>query len=53
LWLLKSPQGLGCLDATLSRLVKSAKSAGLDIVADRAFVHQVRGDLDGLFGSGS
>lgn len=53
LWLLKSPQGLGCLDATLSRLVKSAKSAGLDIVADRTFVHQVRGDLDGLFGSGS
>ena len=53
LWLLQPPQGFVSLDATLSRLVKSAKDAGLDILANPALVQHVQRDLDGLFPSGS
>jgi hypothetical protein len=52
-WLFKPPQAITSLDATLSWLVKSAKGAGLDIMANRAFVEQVLSDLEGLFRSGT
>jgi len=51
LWLLKPPPEVPSLDAALSRLVTSAKNAGLDIMANRAFVQQVLSDLKGLFRS--
>ena len=51
LWLLKPPPQIASLDDTLGRLIVSAKEAGLDIMATRAFVQQVHRDLDGLFTS--
>jgi hypothetical protein len=53
LWLLRSPEGMASLDATLSCLVTSAKGAGLDVMANTAFVQQVLRDLNGLFASGA
>ncbi|WP_370865769.1 DUF5956 family protein [Nocardioides agariphilus] len=53
LWLLKPPQEFVSLDATLSWLVRSAKEAGLDIVANQPFVLRVQRDLDVLFASGT
>ncbi len=48
-WLLKPPPGFATLDDALRRLRRSAKDAGLPVMADRAFVEQVSRDLDGLF----
>jgi len=48
-WLLKPPPGFASVDDALRRLQRSAKEAGLHVMADRAFVRQVSRDLDGLF----
>ena len=52
LWLLMPPPGFASLEATLSSLLKTAKDAGLDVIADRAFVQQVVRDLEFLFRPG-
>lgn len=49
LWLLKSPERFASLEATFGWLSTSAKDAGLDIMANRAFVQQVVRDLRTLF----